>query len=134
MNSYDVVVRFVANLGWCLEMLRSHFSSIDRAGATEPLKARTAFGAAERSGHLEGLGAFQLHGVGCRVTLDSGEQIDFDWDEDGDATFDAWRLRKFAHSIGSEETSDADLLAACRQLAAAGLLVEREAGWYALGS
>ena len=134
MNSCDVVVRFVAALGWCLEALRSHFVSVDRDNPIAPLEARTALGESSRSGRLEGLGSFLLHGVGCRVVLDSGEEVDFDWSEDGDATFDVWRLQKYARSIGFREAEEVDLVAACQRLAAVGMLEDRGAGWFALRS
>jgi hypothetical protein len=132
VSPQEVVLAFVANLGFCLEALRSNFVSVTRDSPTDPLTARTASGEAVRSGRVEGLGTFKLHGIGCRVDMDSGEVLDFDWNQNGIAVFDDWRLREFARSVGSEEAQKGALVAACTDLAAAGLLVETEPGWFAI--
>lgn len=53
-----------------------------------------------RSGVLEGLGTFTIHGRGCRFELASGEDADVDRDDDGRADSGSWRVTTFARSIG----------------------------------
>lgn len=82
-----------------------------------------------RHGHIAGLGAYRIHGYGCRFDLDTGEQVDYDWTVHGEPTFDAWRLWQYARSRGVE-LDQPELLEACRALAEAGLVVEHEWGFF----
>ncbi len=81
---------------------------VRRSGPTEPLTAATNSGKRVREGTIAGLGSFHLHGIGCRFELEGGEDVDFDWDTNGDVVFDAWRLRSFASSIGHEGINEDD--------------------------
>jgi hypothetical protein len=62
-----------------------------------------------RSGSLQGLGTFRLHGRGCQFELDSGADVDVVWDDAGRATFDSWRMLMYARSIGEEDVDRASL-------------------------
>jgi hypothetical protein len=124
MSPQDVVLAFIASLGLCLRALRTEFHTVSREAPTAPLTAKTVSSEARRSGRIDGLGAYKLHGIGCRIEMDSGEEVDFDWNERGRAVFDGWRLRSFARSLGLSEIDEAALVAACRELAVAGVLVE----------
>ncbi len=83
---------------------------------------------------IEGVGSFELHGVGCRFQMDSGEEVDFDWDERGHAVFDWWRIRAYARSVGAGEPEQAGVVAACRALADRGLLFETSNEWFTIQS
>jgi hypothetical protein len=128
----DVVSTFVAKLELSLWHLRSHTSEVARASPTAPLVATTRSGEAARSGRLDDWGTFQLHGVGCLIELDTGEEVDFDWDTQGRAVFDGWRLRQFARSAGEDRLSPESLVEAARQLVVDGVLEEAKDGWFRL--
>jgi hypothetical protein len=68
-----------------------------------------------------------VHGIGCRFELDSGEDIDIDWDIEGRAVFDAWRLRTYALSIGQSDVSQDELLEAAHRSRA---LIAVRSGWF----
>jgi hypothetical protein len=42
-----------------------------------------------------------MHGRGCRFELANGAFVDVDWDEQGRAVFDSWRVLMFARSSGN---------------------------------
>lgn len=131
MTATEIVTSFVALLGLSQLELRARFSSIERSTPVSPLMAWTENGSGSRSGTIPGFGSFQLHGFGCRVVLESGEEVDFDWDSQGRAVFDGWRLRTFATSVGQSGTTEDDLVEAARALADHGLLAEGdEPGWF----
>lgn len=85
-------------------------------------------GPGQRSGRLDGLGHFELHGQGCRVDLDSGTVVDFDWDQDSREVFDGWRLQRFAKSLGDSGVAASTLVDAARRDAR---LHETRSGWFA---
>ena len=126
MIAQELVSSYIASLSLCLRALRSEFDSVTRADATAPLVARSHAGERKRSGRIEGLGTYQLHGVGCRLELDTGEEVDFDWDRDGNAIFTPWRLRTFAESLGIMDVEEGELAKACRDFVRDGLLEEAE--------
>lgn len=130
MTATETVTAFVAKLELCLLELRTHLQSVDRDSPAGPMVAADSSGSRSRSGRLDGMGSFQLHGVGCRLELDSGEEIDFDWNAEGAATFDGWRLRTFARSLGHTSVTEQQLVDAAREFAAAGTLVEDPQGWF----
>lgn len=125
MTAHDIVLAFIASLALCLRGLRKEFTGVSRDSATTPLMGRNAAGEGSRVGRIEGLGAYQFHGVGCRVEMDSGEEVNFDWDEAGDPVFDAWRLRGYAESLGVVDIAEPDFVVACRHLVGQGILEER---------
>jgi hypothetical protein len=93
---------------------------------------REPTGRERRSGVIPRVGSYTFHGVGCRFEFETGEEVDFDWNADGAPTFDVWRLRRYAQSINAKAPVDAELLAACRELTAQGLLREASEGWFVL--
>jgi hypothetical protein len=126
----DIVRAFVAKLEISLWQLRTHTVGVARSSPVAPLTASTQSGRTAQSGRLGDWGTFQLHGVGCLIQLETGEEVDFDWDAEGRAIFDRWRLRQFARSAGHEHVSAEALVEAARQLASNGLLVETPEGWF----
>lgn len=131
MDAREIVLAYVANLGLCLDALRNHFDSVSRTGPTEPLVGRSALGDTSRTGRIEGVGVYTFHGAGCRFELDTGEEVDFDWNGDGDAIFDAWRLRNFARSRNDAGNfGAAELADAAGELVSAGVLAQVQDGWF----
>jgi hypothetical protein len=130
MTALDVLTRFLADLAVTVRGLRAETSGVIRKGPTAPLVLEDLSGGLRRSGVIPGLGTWALHGMGCRFELDTGEDVDFDWNADGIPTFDVWRLRKYASSIGAPGLADADLLAACRELSLKGVIREEPEGWF----
>ncbi len=124
----DVVLAFVAELAVFLRALRATTTEISRADLWAPLTARDSSGSRSRMGEIPGVGSFKLHGVGCRVELDSGAEIDFDWDREGRATFDRWRVRDFARSLGLDSFQDSELDDALMELCATGVLTQAHPG------
>lgn len=88
-------------------------------------------GPGQRLGRLDGIGHFELHGQGCRVDLDSGTVVDFDWDQDSREVFDGWRLQRFAKSLGDSGVSESALVDAARRDVR---LNETRSGWFAVTS
>jgi hypothetical protein len=132
MTGEEIVVAFIALLGVCGRAFAAVSLGVSRSGPTEPLTAAVSHGSRVRSGIIEGLGSFHLHGIGCRFELDGGEDIDFDWDADGAVVFDSWRLRSFASSIGHGGFPDHDLTTAARDLVRRGVLIEVRDGWFSI--
>jgi len=132
MTARDVVAGYLAALGMALRALMQSTTGVDRSGGGLPLEVTTLAGARVRRGQIDGVGAFRLHGAGCAFELDSGEDVDFDWDTDGRPIFDLWRLRNYGRSIGEDEVTDADLADALESLVRAGVLAEAGDGWFRL--
>lgn len=128
----DVVSTFIAKLEMSLWHLRGHTIGVERSSSSAPLIATTRSGETARTGRLDDWGTFHLHGVGCLIELDTGEEVDFDWDAEGRPIFDGWRLRQFARSAGEERFSTDSLVEAARQLVAKGVLAETPDGWFRL--
>lgn len=100
MTPAEVVRGFAILTAQCLDALMITFEGIEkRAVAEGALLLRRDGSGPARSGRLEPLGRYVLHGRGCRFELDSGEDLDVDWDSDGRAIFDTWRMLMFARSI-----------------------------------
>lgn len=73
-----------------------------------------------------------VHGAGCRMTDDQGQEIDVDLVDDVEA-FDAWRVKWFLDKGGDARPSMDELGRACAYLANLGELLEVRAGrWYAV--
>lgn len=100
---------------------------IERAQLCEAALSTQAHDA--RYGYVEGFGAYRVHGYGCRFDLDSGEAVDYDWSAHGKPTFDAWRLWQYARSCGAD-LEQPELFEACRALAAAGVVLEHDWGFF----
>lgn len=87
----------------CLDVLMVHYVGPERPTVWTGMLLRPRDGSDPvRGGDLPGLGTFKLHGRGCQFELDSGEDLDIDWDSEGRAVFDSWRILLFARSIGDD--------------------------------
>ncbi|PKQ25469.1 MAG: hypothetical protein CVT64_09700 [Actinobacteria bacterium HGW-Actinobacteria-4] len=119
MTPQEIVEAYVGLASRCLDALLEEFSGTDRPTVYTGLWLVPRDGGEPlRSGYLEGLGHFTLHGIGCRFELDSGEVVDVDWDEKGRAVFDSWRLLMYAQSVGIENHDEASLRRAASESAA----------------
>ncbi|ACL38944.1 hypothetical protein Achl_0949 [Pseudarthrobacter chlorophenolicus A6] len=114
--SHEIVESFFRLTSRCLDALFMQYGGTERPTVWTGLWLVPRDGSDPvRSGRLDGWGAFHLHGVGCRFELDSGEDLDVDWDDDGRAVFDSWRILMFARSIGNETVSKESLRTAAMQ-------------------
>lgn len=130
MTPDQIVSAFVRDLRACTHAVRVQFAGAGRLRPGEPLMLLPAGGGpGQRLGRLDGLGDFELHGQGCRVDLDSGAVVDFDWDQDSREVFDGWRLQRFAKSLGDSGVAASALVDAARRNV---LLHETTSGWFAV--
>jgi hypothetical protein len=75
---------------------------------------------------------YSVHGVGCRMTDQQGQEVDVDLVDDAEA-FDAWRIKRFLDDGSAARPSIEELCTACSQLSKLGELREVRAGrWYTL--
>ncbi len=110
MTPQEVVYAFTQLAARCLDSLIAEYDGSERPTVWTGLFLRPRDGGEPvRSGTLSGLGEFKLHGRGCAFELDSGEDLDVDWDDAGHAVFDSWKLLVFAQSIGWEQVGREDL-------------------------
>ncbi|MEV0976465.1 hypothetical protein [Streptomyces sp. NPDC049915] len=73
--------------------------------------------------------SYKIHGAGCRFVGNNGTDIDVDFEADGSAVFDLWRLRWYGLSLPKPlDVTDQDLRAAVRSLQP--LLTEVRPGWF----
>jgi hypothetical protein len=79
---------------------------------------------------------YSVHGAGCRMTDERGQEVDVDVvGDDETEAFDGWRIKNFLGECSSEGVSVDRLLQACAHLASLGELREVQPGrWYALPS
>lgn len=121
MTPQEIVHEFTGLTSRCLDVLIAEYGGAERPTVWTGLFLRPRDGGDPvRSGPLRGLGRFNLHGCGCAFELDSGEDLDVDWDDDGRAVFNSWKLRFFALSIGNDHVSREELRLAA--IADAGIL------------
>jgi len=98
---HEIVASFVRLTARCLDTLLSQYGGTERPTVWTGLFLVPRDGSDPvRSGSLDGLGTFSLHGRGCRFELQTGEELDVDWDVDGRAVFDSWRILVYARSVG----------------------------------
>lgn len=101
MTSREIVEAFAMLTARCLDALVAKYEGTERPTVWTGLFLQPRDGGEPvRSGALEGLGIFKLHGRGCQFELDSGADVDVDWDAEGRAVFDSWRVLMYARSIG----------------------------------
>ncbi|SCE90780.1 hypothetical protein GA0070562_4039 [Micromonospora tulbaghiae] len=75
---------------------------------------------------------YSVHGAGCRMTDQHGQEVDVDL-VDGAEAFDAWRITRFLDGKSGARPSVEELRTACVHLSELGELREIRAGrWYAL--
>ncbi|MCO5974364.1 DUF6896 domain-containing protein [Actinoallomurus soli] len=88
-----------------------------------------------RNRELPGGLRYDVHGFGCRITDRDGVLIDVDLGPEPEMLiFDAWRVRRFAQSIGEESVTELELSATLEKLAGEGILIvapTRYGVWYA---
>ena len=110
MTPQEVVATFVELTARCLDALVGEYEGVDRPTVWTGLFLRPRDGGDPvRSGVLPGVGSFKLHGNGCQFELDSGADLDVDWDSEGRAVFDSWRILMYARSIGDERVDQETL-------------------------
>lgn len=113
MTPNEIVQRFATLTATCLDILRSEYDGLEKQSMAQPAVLLPRDGSPPvNSGRIGSLGRFELHGRGCRFELDSGEDLDVDWDSEGRAVFDSWRILMFARSIGDDVTDRESLRAA----------------------
>ncbi|WP_457966606.1 DUF6896 domain-containing protein [Arthrobacter sp. D1-29] len=113
---HEIVESFVRLTARCLDTLITRHAGTERPTVWTGLFLVPRDGSGPvRSGQLNGLGTFALHGRGCRFELHTGEALDVDWDDSGRAVFDSWRILMFAKSIGDQKTKIEDLETAAGQ-------------------
>ncbi|MGR2752545.1 DUF6896 domain-containing protein [Agromyces arachidis] len=114
-----MVAQFIAAVVVCLTALRREYGAFERPAVDQPmvLLPRDAAGTV-RSGVLDALGRFQLHGRGCRFELTDGSEVDVDWAFDGTLEFDSWKIWMFARSVG-RSSIDREAVRAAAQAAPA---------------
>lgn len=99
LTPYETVDAFVRLASRCLEALLLMYGGTERPTVWTGLWLVPRDGGEPvRSGTLPGLGTFQLHGIGCRFELGTGEDVDVDWDDQGRVVFDSWRMWIYAES------------------------------------
>ncbi|MFF8782850.1 DUF6896 domain-containing protein [Streptomyces sp. NPDC015140] len=83
-----------------------------------------------RSGHISAY-SYTVHGAGCRFVSGSGTEVDVDFEANGSAIFDLWRLRWYGLSLPDPlDVTDEDLRSAVRSLQP--LLAEVRPGWFSV--
>lgn len=134
MSARSVVLGYLTALGVVLRALISTTEGVSRHEPGQPLTAVRGGGARVRCGHIDGVGDFRLHGVGCAAELDTGAEVDFDWNEDGRAEFDAWRVHRYARSVGEHEITESEIVDALRALESDGVLYQVRKGWFQIAA
>lgn len=100
---HKIVDSFVRLTPRCLDTLITQYAGTERPTVWTGLFLVPRAGSDPvRSGQLNGLGTFALHGPGCSFELHAGEALCVDWDDDGRAVIGSWRIRMFAESIGDQ--------------------------------
>ncbi|CAN7266645.1 hypothetical protein LJR047_001251 [Knoellia sp. LjRoot47] len=102
----------------CLDALIAKYEGTERPTVWTGLFLQPRNGGEPvRSGVLEGLGTFKLHGRGCQFELESGADVDVDWDAEGRAVFDSWGILMYARSIGEVSADRESLRVAASEVA-----------------
>jgi len=118
MNPRQIVEVFALLAAQCLDALIARYEGIERPTVWTGLFLQPRGGGEPaRCGALEGLGTFKLHGRGCQFELESGADVDVDWDAEGRAVFDSWRVLMYARSIGVTSVDQESLRQAASEVA-----------------
>ncbi|MET7541252.1 helix-turn-helix transcriptional regulator [Streptomyces sp. NPDC005507] len=91
----DVVMGFIDALSLAGEAMRTAFPLLEQLADVLGL-ARTH--QISRRGEA-GSYSYSVHGAGCLFTSQDGSEIDVDFEPDGTAVFNTWRLRFYAQSL-----------------------------------
>ncbi len=119
MTPRQIVEDFALLTAQCLDALVARYEGTERPTVWTGLFLQPRGGGElVRSGALEGLGTFKLHGRGCQFELESGADVDVDWDAEGRAVFDSWRVLMYARSIGDTSVDQESLRQAASEVAA----------------
>ncbi|WP_345458830.1 DUF6896 domain-containing protein [Actinoallomurus oryzae] len=135
MDAREVVLRFVRDterLTGAVSAATAHDIGGGGIGAlVRAVNRRLVPRGAELPGGLR----YDVHGIGCRITDRNGTLVDVDLGpEPRMLIFDAWRVRRFAESIGEESVTELELSAALEALAGEGVVMAapgKYCVWYA---
>jgi hypothetical protein len=115
VTSEEHVEEFLQVASRCLDALVTQFTGLDRPTVWTGLFAVPRDGTVPvRSGSVEGLDSFYLHGRGCRFELDSRRDLSVDWDGKGRLVLDARQALMYARSAGDEHVQQKEIAAALR--------------------
>jgi hypothetical protein len=118
MTPHEIVETFAQMTAQCLDALIDNYDGTERPTVWTGLFLRPRNGGEPvRSGALEGLATFKLHGRGCQFELVTGADVDVDWDSEGRAVFDSWRVLMYAQSIGEVSVDQRTLRQAATEVA-----------------
>lgn len=116
MTALEIVDAYARLTARCLDAVIARYGGTERPTVWTGLWLRPRDGGDPvRSGELEGLGSFRLHGRGCQFELQSGADLDVDWNDEGRAIFDSWRLLMYARSVGDTSVDQESLRQAASQ-------------------
>lgn len=116
MIAAEIVDTFATLTARCLDAIIAKYEGIERPTIWTGMWLRPRGGGDPvRSGELEGLGSFKLHGHGCQFELQSGVDLDVDWDDEGRAVFNSWCILMYARSLGNGSVDQESLRQAASQ-------------------
>ncbi|WP_372347953.1 helix-turn-helix domain-containing protein [Streptomyces sp. KL116D] len=121
----DVVLGYVNDLNSASEAMRAAFPSLGQLAGVLGLVRTRQIGRRGEAGDY----SYSVHGAGCLFTSQEGAEIDVDFEPDGTAVFDFWRLHFYARSLPDPlDLTDEDLRSAVESLSP--LLIEARPGWF----
>lgn len=117
MTPREIVDAFAQLTAGCLDALIAKYAGTERPTVWTGLFLQPRGGGEPvRSGELVGIGTFKLHGRGCQFELESGADVDIDWDDEGRAVFDSWRVLMYARSLGDASVDQESLRKAASEV------------------
>jgi hypothetical protein len=115
VNAQSAISEFLLAAESCLRALAEAYpSSLPSEGYRPLLLIEPVSGDQVRRGRLRERTRFEVHGAGCRFELKSGTVVEIDWDDNGNAVFDSWRLSEYARTSGRGALSRDELRAAAQ--------------------
>ncbi len=132
MSAADLILDFLSAAHRSLALFRAGYFKVERVWGRGLVAFQAPGDQGLRNGPLADGGEFSLHGFGCAFDLATGEFVDIDWNDQGDVTFNIYRLQDFAESVGrAGDWTDDELQAAADWLVSAGELTAAGGDWYA---